>query len=93
MQFYVQRQKNNSYHFGEVSLKSETYFTLRFKDLLLLVAHCCYIFPSELYTNGFDSRGFNTSHNKVHLRFILFLVELMRLWVENGNYWNLFDVT
>lgn len=60
--------------------------TLRFRDLLLLVAHCCHVFPSELYTNGFDSRAFNTSHNKIYLRFIVLLAALVRRWEENGNY-------
>lgn len=70
-----------------------SFFTLRFKDLLLLVAHPGYVFPSDLYTNGFDSRSFNTYRNKLYLIFILLLVGLMTLWVEIENYWNLFDVT
>lgn len=43
--------------------------TVRFRDLLLLVAHCCHVFPSELYTNGSDSRAFSAPHNKIYLRF------------------------
>lgn len=81
----------------EVSLKSETcfffFFTLRFKALLLLVAHPGYVFPSDLYTNGLDSRSFNACRNKLYLIFILLLTELVTLWVEIENYWNLFDVT
>lgn len=40
---------------------------LRFKTLLLLVAHRGSVSPTALYTNGFNGRGFKTQHNNVRL--------------------------
>lgn len=95
IQFYVQREKEFLVFVWSFTEEWDLlYFvTLKFKDLLLLVAHPGYVLPSDLYTNGFDSRSFNRYHNELYLIFILLLAELMTLWVENENYRNLFDIT